>query len=289
MKIILSRKGFDSSFGRVASPIFKDGLMISLPIPADSSISYNMLSVPGRPGLTFPSLVSDLGGDMEKGRVHLDPDLNSEIYPPRDPAWNQLFGQSGIAQQHLENQKVDVDDLFLFFGWFREVENDVNGKYSYKSDAKDQHIIFGWLQVGKIWQPQIKPTPIPLWAEYHPHCEKGLNPPEPHNNTIYVAKDNLEIDSVKGSFPGGGVFKNFRDELRLTKPNQYKRSLWELPEWFYPIDPPKTPMTYHPSSEKIWSKKNGRTILQSARIGQEFVLDTEEYPEAIEWVESLFK
>lgn len=33
MSIVLSREGFDSSMGGVASPIFPDGSMLSLPIP----------------------------------------------------------------------------------------------------------------------------------------------------------------------------------------------------------------------------------------------------------------
>jgi len=33
MKIIFSRKGFDSSTGGVPSPIFPDGKILSLPIP----------------------------------------------------------------------------------------------------------------------------------------------------------------------------------------------------------------------------------------------------------------
>lgn len=35
MKIILSRKGFDSANGGIVSPIFEDGTMISFPIPGD--------------------------------------------------------------------------------------------------------------------------------------------------------------------------------------------------------------------------------------------------------------
>ena len=33
MKVILSRKGFDSSYGGCASPILPDGTMLSMPIP----------------------------------------------------------------------------------------------------------------------------------------------------------------------------------------------------------------------------------------------------------------
>ena len=37
MKLILSRKGFDSTAGGVASPIFPGGEMYSLPIQADGA------------------------------------------------------------------------------------------------------------------------------------------------------------------------------------------------------------------------------------------------------------
>jgi hypothetical protein len=40
MKIILSRKGFDSTSGGVPSPIFEDGTMISLPIPYKTGVPY---------------------------------------------------------------------------------------------------------------------------------------------------------------------------------------------------------------------------------------------------------
>ena len=45
MKLILSRKGFDSSYGKVPSPIFPDDRMLSLPIPDKSSvIKYSDIS-----------------------------------------------------------------------------------------------------------------------------------------------------------------------------------------------------------------------------------------------------
>ena len=34
MKVILSRKGFDSANGGIASPILEDGAIVSFPIPA---------------------------------------------------------------------------------------------------------------------------------------------------------------------------------------------------------------------------------------------------------------
>ena len=51
MKIILSRKGFDSSAGKQANPIMPDGTLLSMPIPSDddldnaySTITWNNMS-----------------------------------------------------------------------------------------------------------------------------------------------------------------------------------------------------------------------------------------------------
>ena len=42
MKIILSRKGFDSSWGGCPSPVLPDGTMLSMPIPTneDNRLRY---------------------------------------------------------------------------------------------------------------------------------------------------------------------------------------------------------------------------------------------------------
>ena len=45
MKVILSRKGFDSQYGGMPSPILPDGTMLSLPIPSkDDNIKYSDLN-----------------------------------------------------------------------------------------------------------------------------------------------------------------------------------------------------------------------------------------------------
>ena len=44
MKVILSRKGFDSSNGGCPSPILPDGTLLSLPIPTDDRDKYEDLS-----------------------------------------------------------------------------------------------------------------------------------------------------------------------------------------------------------------------------------------------------
>ena len=79
MKIVLSRKGFDSSTGGCASPILPDGVMLSLPIPTSTDcLSYDDIQGPGGP--TFAELIRQLLGKKSpvlSKRAHLDPDLVS--------------------------------------------------------------------------------------------------------------------------------------------------------------------------------------------------------------------
>lgn len=41
MKVVLSRKGVDSQYGKLASPILPDGTLLSLPIPSDDELTYS--------------------------------------------------------------------------------------------------------------------------------------------------------------------------------------------------------------------------------------------------------
>jgi hypothetical protein len=125
MKLILSRKGFDSSSGGVPSPIFPDGTMISLPIPDKAStIAYK--DIAGNACVSVGELVQDLAGRPPKHRAHLDPDLSVRSIPRAD-GWKPLFGQESAAESHLENQGVGPGDIFLFFGLFRRVQKSHGG------------------------------------------------------------------------------------------------------------------------------------------------------------------
>jgi len=65
VKIILSRKGFDSTSGGVPSPIFPDGRMLSLPIPdKQSHISYEKIC--GCESATMGELVEQLASIPER-------------------------------------------------------------------------------------------------------------------------------------------------------------------------------------------------------------------------------
>lgn len=57
MKVILSRKGFDSANGGIVSPIFEDGTMISFPIPSNDTDTYNSLEYSGT---SYSKILSDL-------------------------------------------------------------------------------------------------------------------------------------------------------------------------------------------------------------------------------------
>ena len=57
MKIILSRKGFDSANGGIVSPIMEDGTLISFPIPSDDRDNFEDLIYGGQP---YTKILQDL-------------------------------------------------------------------------------------------------------------------------------------------------------------------------------------------------------------------------------------
>ena len=52
----------------------------------------------------------------------MDPDIRKGIRLREPSSWKPAFGQIGASQGLLSNAKVEVGDLFLFFGWFRRIE-----------------------------------------------------------------------------------------------------------------------------------------------------------------------
>ncbi len=279
MKIILSRKGFDSTAGGVPSPIFPDDRMLSLPIPDPKSrISYQEIRY-GNHSL------GDLVSQLTRGRVrpdtpaHIDPDLAYGALP-RMPGWKPIFGQQGAAQSHLRNNQVGPGDLFLFFGLFRRVV-EREAVHEWKGDARPCHVIWGWMQVGEV-VPVVHSMPSEYrWAEYHPH----FNFRDVSNNVVYLACRDLKLGGRDTGLPGAGVFDRFAAARLLTDPGSTRVSDWLLPAWIYPKSN-RRPLTYH-ADMKRWTLDEDRARLRSASRGQEFVLDCDEYPEAMGWVADL--
>jgi len=123
MRVILSRKGFDSYYGGYPSPILPDRRMISLPIPLSGDpICYKDLKINQNESLY--ELMSKLEPKVKiKGkqtelkkqkRCHLDPDIYYFLID-REKGWTPLFGQIKAAQSHLENRNITEGGLFLFF------------------------------------------------------------------------------------------------------------------------------------------------------------------------------
>ena len=277
MKLILSRKGFDSSAGKCPSPIFENGSFLSLPIPDDSSfLCYAEI------GGSHPvsQLIKDLTSLDACHGVHLDPDLRMDSRP-RKRGWRPMFGQADASQRHLHKMHVGIGDTFVFFGWFRRVERR-DGRFHYQREAPDLHMMFGWLKVGEVWRKvgrtwqtsEEKPLDVPEWAREHPHLNAEFR-----DNTIYVADSN-------STGYAAGTFKYAVDELILTREDESRRrSRWRLPSWFYPSEG-KSRLTYH-SNPARWTQGESHAYLQSVGRGQEFVLDMEQYPEAVGWVNEL--
>ena len=279
MRLILSRKGFDSGSGGCPSPIFPDGAMLSLPIPdKHSGIAYRALD---HRGINIGQLIVDLTGDARRLRhyAHLDPDIDRNAYP-RAEGWRPLLGQTGAAQGHLRKQNVQVGDLFLFFGLFRSVEA-TRGVWHFVKHSAAKHVLWGWLQVGEICAVDELAGDAAPWARYHPHFQGKREA----NNTLYIAANELRLDGESLDAPGAGLFPQIDDRLVLTAPGAGSLTQWRLPSAFYP-DAGKPPLSYHGKLER-WRRGRGHCTLQSASRGQEFVLDTARYPGVSDWLAAL--
>ncbi|MFB0612832.1 Nmad3 family putative nucleotide modification protein [Aurantiacibacter poecillastricola] len=126
MRMVFSRKGFDTSAGGGPSPI-RDGRPISLPIPASGELSSTRFADLGLgEDVAMASRGKLAAGDL----CHHDPMFLAD--------GRAILGQCGAAQTHLKRQGVGVGDVFVFFGLFRE------------EGARPHHRIFGYLRVEEV-------------------------------------------------------------------------------------------------------------------------------------------
>jgi len=203
-------------------------------------------------------------------KCHADPNIAN--YFARDNFLGSI-GQVAAAQSHLKKQGVDVGDLFLFFGWFREIKD---GKFI--KDI-DKYAIFGYLQVGEIICPQkLNATQIAEceakypWIKDQPHWDFNKYKSS-KNNCIYVAKENCTFDE---SLKGWGTFA-YSQDLSLTKQNANKKSELSIPAL----------------KGLLLSKTNGKTFESCGAFalpqtfGQEFVIEKSE--QATTWAQNLIK
>jgi hypothetical protein len=254
--------------------------MVSLPIPDKRSpIRYKDIRWQE---YNVGTLVSDLtGGRIRASHLaHLDPDVNSESLS-RHTEWRPVFGQTGAAQGHLRKHGIQAGDIYLFFGLFQNVVHS-DGKLRWDTHSARRHVLWGWLQIDEVLRiDTCKPSEY-NWAKYHPHFHRNSET----NNTLYIARRYLtHPGACSRRISGAGVFLHCRQRLMLTAPAASSPSRWELPKWFCPRDG-KCPLTYH-SDPSRWQRTKSGTRLDVVARGQEFILDTEEFPEAIEWLRML--
>lgn len=229
MKIILSRKGFDSSNGGCASPIMTDGTLLSMPIPDSEGVSFSDIAWYDN---TYADILGQINKKKSYGMCHLDPDIRNNRVA-RVEGWAPAFGQAGAAQGLLANAGVERGDIFLFFGWFRQIEETVNGyRFASKKNldfyyGNDLQVIYGYMQVGDILTDQNEIRKY-YW---HPHASELHT--KKANNVLYLPTSKLSIDET---MKGYGVL-DFRKDRVLTMENK-SRAVWNeysflMPEHVY--------------------------------------------------------
>lgn len=178
MRIVFSRKGFDSAAGGGPSPILA-GRPVSLPIPTSR-----------RSGTTYGDLgLGDHAARASGGRFGSADACHHD--PMFLPDGTCLFGQCGAAQSHLANRGVGVGDVFLFFGLFRE------------AGGPPHHRIFGYLEVEEVIA-LARGIPERLLEHAHPHAVS----PHGGNDTVYAGRGALApraSDTLRLTAPGAPV------------------------------------------------------------------------------------
>jgi hypothetical protein len=233
-----------------------------------------------------PTRFGDLNGlygslvrDLTRGRItakdwcHLDPDIDPQSLP-RKTGWRGALGQVSAAQGHLANQKVQVGDLFIFWGLFRSAEYVGHWQFT----GKPEHRIWGWLQIGDIIELGIDGSHIVdklPWLCDHPHARAGWNA----QNVLYVASERLSLSSNQLPLPGYGILKS---GYRLSEAGATP-STWRVPDWLNPRRG-GSGMTYHPPHR--WGEDG---TLRSAARGQEFVTELAEGGSAFEWLAAILR
>lgn len=261
--------------------------MVSLPIPLVAGKTLD--GITHTPFGRLAALASDLsqGGFSPSQTFHFDPDLYRDWFP-RPEAWLPAFGQDGSAQRHLENEGVGRGDLFLFFGWFRQVERTC-GRWEFLPGAPDVHVLFGWLQADRVISlpnnaaqaaAVVAAAGYP-WLREHPHVQFASL--MGRHNTVYVASKSLTLGGhVLPGVAGAGTFRYWHRDLQLTRggnAGRTSRTTWALPVWCSP----GAALSYHHKLWR-WSPANGAVHLRSVNKGQEFVLDIGAHAPALRWI-----
>ncbi len=178
MRMVLSRKGFDSSAGGGPSPVV-DGRPVSLPIPANGGLSRTTYGDLGLGDHAARSSRGKLGGE---DLCHHDPMFLRD--------GRAILGQCGAAQTHLARQGVGVGDVFVFFGLFCE------------EGFRPHHRIYAYLAVEEV---------LPLSAASPARVAELARVGMPHAIGLHAANDTVYLGQGRTSARASKA-------LRLTVP-----------------------------------------------------------------------
>ncbi|MGN6499603.1 MAG: hypothetical protein ACTHKM_05595 [Tsuneonella sp.] len=192
MRIIFSRKGFDSATGGGPSPIV-DGRPVTLPIPTSSASRTTY----GDLGLGDHAAFASRGRYGSESPCHHDPMFL--------PGGTCLFGQCGAAQTHLANRGVGPGDVFLFFGLFRA------------PGERPHHRIFGYLAVEEV---------IGLAAATSARIAELAEVGHPHALGIHGANDTIYRGSGRTA---GRASDLLRLTVPGAAPSTWRRPAWLRP------------------------------------------------------------
>ena len=258
--LVISRKGFDSTAGGRASPIFETGEIFSVPIPQKKQGPFRYRDLRFN-NLAGQDILNIIGAKSisDKDFCHIDPLLLEKT---------GIFGQAGGAQGELDNCGIGKGDLFLFFGWFKK----------YYRRGPDLHHLFGWLQVEKIIKGNKEILNF-LSKEglSHPHGTTDIA--QYKNNTIYIASKNLTFSDRVRDLKGHGRFKKTAKELILTEKGK-TRSKWRLPQEYFSD-------TKNLFRNRLKWKDEKNCLLDCIGIGQEFILNANDNPSVVAWASHL--
>ena len=227
MKVILSRKGFDSVNGKMPSAIMPNGDVVYFPIPSDNETTFDDLRY-GK--VSYKRLLDCLVqkksgcGDIPRQHCHIDPDLDKTRWTKTPRNWKPAFGPSWKVWHYLnETVGIKKNDVFLFFGTFHFLTQKAPGSFEYAARTgdffhdSDLHLIWGYLQVGNII---LDSAEISRDYPWHPHAG---------GNVLIVPRKTLSFAPSK---PGYGLLPFSLDRV-LTSEGKSK-AFWKPNEVYSP-------------------------------------------------------
>lgn len=257
MKIIFSRKGFDSSAGGFPSLIFPDGTLFSIPIPSSSDdCKYSHLPFL-YDGDSIQSILNQLTNNKicaGKKWIYCDYFDSSQKchYDPVRLSNSMILGQASASESHLRNKKIDRGDVFLFYGWYRRVHK-INNSWCYVPDAPNVHLIWAYMIIEDVFRLDTDQDKLAAIAHNqelarHPHLSREYSLP----NSVYVSGENSLL--------------TYSANRCLSDLRHYEgRSKWRLPRGF------NQPQAF--SYLNNFELEGNDVVIRYQGYGQEFVLD----------------